>query len=181
MFKFLPNTVENIDMTYPEGFWIRNSRLKLPPMLKALRLRADGRADGQKPLLVSMHACLQRLTLQLWGGHVVFVGPRGVFQSLTDMHVEATIINLGMHLRAVVQKEGASFQLSKRVPDKSEMYGGGGGWQVQAAHLGAWPPGMPGYDGPDVPEARACCHWPCACGACETCCRAHFWRVLGSG
>ena len=124
-----------------------------------------------------MHACLQHLTLQLWGGHVVFVGPRGVFQSLTDMHVEAAHIKLGKHLRAAVKEKGYHFQFSVRVPDKSEIYGGGAGQPVHVAHMGPWPPSMPGYDGPDVPEARACRYWPCACGACESCCRAHFWRA----
>ena len=172
----LSPTVESVDITCPEGFRI-SRRLTLPQTLMALRLRVDGRAGGQTPLCLSMHAGMQRLTLQLWGGHIVFSGLRAAFQSLTDMHVEAATASLGPHLDVIVQERG---QLTTRVPDKREIYGGGGGQPVQVAHMGPWPPSMPGYKGPDVPEARACCYWPCACGSCESCCKAAIWRAPGS-
>ena len=176
VFAALPNTVERVDITYPMGFKL-SSQLKLPLALKALRLRADGHAYGQKPLCISMHAGMQRLTLQLWGGHVVFLGHRPAYQSLTNVHLEAATISLGKHLGTIMQARG---QLTTRVPDTSEIYHGGGGQLVQVAHMGPWPPSMPGYKGPDVPEARACCYWPCTCGACESCCKADFWRAPGS-
>ena len=174
----LPNTVERVDITYPMGFKL-SSQLKLPLALKALRLRADGCAYGQKPLCISMHAGMQRLTLQLWGGHLVFLGHRPAYQSLTNVHLKAATISLGKHLGMIMQARG---QLRTRVPDTSEIYGGGDGQPVQVAHMGPWPPSMPDdYRGPDVPEARACCYWPCACGACESCRKADFWRAPGSG
>ena len=156
-----------------------SSSLRLPQPLKALRLCIDGGSSNDMKLLcLSMLPGMQRLTLQLWGFHVSFRGPRAVYQLLTNVHVEATHIILEKHLGAVVQEKG---QLSMRVPDKSEIYGGGDGQPVWVAHIGPWPPSMPGYKGPDVPEARACCYWPCACRACETCCEASFWRAPGSG
>ena len=171
----LPPTVESVDITCPEGFRI-SRRLTLPETLKALRLRVDGCA-GHTAVRLSMHAGMQRLTLQLWGEHILFVGRRAAFESLTDMHVEAATVSLGPHLGMIVLERG---QLTMRVPDESEIYGGGGREPVQVAHMGPWPPSMPSYEGPDVPEARACCYWPCACGACESCCKAAFWRAPGS-
>ena len=178
LLEALPVTVESVDVTYPERCRV-SSYLRLPHPLKALRLRVDGGcADDLRHLRISLLAGMQRLTLQLWGFFVSFPGPQHVFESLTDMHVEATHIDLLQHLGEVVQEKG---QLSTRVPDKSELYGGGGGQPVHVAHMGPWPPSNWGFTGPDVPEARACCYWPCACGACETCCEASFWRAPGSG
>ena len=95
------------------------------------------------------------------------------------MHVEAASISLGPHLGGIVQERG---QVTTQVPDRSENSGGGGRQAVQVAHIGPWPPSLPGYGGPDVPEARACRYWPCACGACESCRKAEFWRApAGSG
>ena len=170
LFAALPGTVERLDImcTYPTGCSVVEY-MTLPQTLKALRLRCDGSA-----LRLRMHPGVQRLMLQFSRGQVVLDNPASAFQSLTDMHVEAATLDLGQHLGEIVQEKG---QLSMRVPDKSEIYGGGDGRPVRVAHLGPWPPSMPGYDGPDVPEARACCYWPCACGACESRCRAHFWRV----
>ena len=149
--------------------------------LVALRLRISGLINSQETLAVHLHANMQRLTLQAWGGHVFLWGPDAAFQSMTDMHVEAASINTTprAYPRLNVQER---WQVSARVPDETEIYGGTGGQPVQVAHLGQWPPSVPGYEGPDVPGARACCYWPCACGACDICRRADFWRVpLGSG
>ena len=50
----LPSTVKSVDIKYPRACRV-SSQLTLPHTLLALRLRADGRADGQEPLSVSMH------------------------------------------------------------------------------------------------------------------------------
>ena len=178
LLEALPFTVESVDITYPERCRV-SSYLRMPLPLKALRLRIDGGCgDDLKHLRISMLGGMKRLTLQLWGFLVSFPGPQHVFESLTDMHVEATHIDLLQHLGEMVQEKG---RLSTRVPDKSELYDGGGGELVQVAHMGPWPPSNWGFTGPDVPEARACCYWPCTCHACETCCEASFWRAPGSG
>lgn len=172
----LQDSIQSLDINYPRRFKITGP-LNLPQTLTALRLCVKGHANNQEPLRISMHAGMQRLTLQLWGSPIAFAGPRAAFQSLTDMHVEAATVDLGQHLNEIVQERG---QLTVRVPDGNEMYGDGGGRLVQVAHMGPWPPSMPGYDWAVVPEACACCYWPCACGACESCRRADFWRAPGS-
>ena len=42
----LPDTIESLDITYPRRFRIKNNCLTLSRTVKALRLRADGPADG---------------------------------------------------------------------------------------------------------------------------------------
>ena len=179
----VPESVRSVDITCAQGCRIKAAYLSLSDgqPLVALRLRTSGLSNSPEPLSVHLHASMQRLTLQAWGVHVVLRGPSAAFQSMTDMHVEAASIDaepLGSP-RLTVQER---WQVSARGPGETEIYGGTGGQLVQVAHLGQWPPSVPGYEGPDVPGARACCNWPCARGACDICRRADFWRVpLGSG
>lgn len=115
--------LQSLDITYPRHFKVAG-HVSLPQTLTALRLRVIGHANNKKRLHISMHARMQRLTLQLWGGHIVVVGGRTAFQSLTDMHVEAATLDLGPHLGGIVQGRG---QLTARVPDENEDYEDGGG------------------------------------------------------
>ena len=185
MLHALPDTVRSVDITFPQGYKILmmypSVSLIVKPTLVALRLRISGFTNSQEPLHLLLPYNMQRLTLQVWGGHVVLHGYKNTFKSMMDMHVEAASIDAtARHYPHLNVQEG--WQVSARVPDETEISGGMGGQPVQVAHLGAWPPSVPGYEGPDVLGARACCYWPCACGACDICRRADFWRVsLGSG
>ena len=171
--------IECVDLTYPRGFKV-TGRLSLPQTLSALRLRVKGRTKVKEPLHIRLHAGIERLTLQLWGSHIVILAGWDDLEYFTDMHVEAaTIGGLSGPLEEVFWELGG--QDTVRVPHEDEIYGGGGGRAVEAAHMGPWPPSMPEYDGPDVPEARACFYWPCTCGACESCWGKDFWRMPGSG
>ena len=183
MLEAVPKSVRSLDITCPQSCEVfsPNIRVSRRRALVALRLRISGLMYNQKPLRLRLPDSMQRLTLQAWGVHVVLDGHNGAFQSMTDMHVEAVSIDPTPwgSPRLNVQER---WQVSARVPDASEIYGGTGGQSVQVAHMGQWPPSFPGYEGPDVPEARACCYWPCECGACDICRRADFWPVaLGSG
>ena len=174
----VPKSVRSVDITFPKGcsMYLPHLDLSDRQTLVALRLRISGLTGSQNRLAIDLHASMQRLTVQLWGGRVFVNGPDDALQSMTDMHVEAASIEAwGLGFWDLYEQE--RWQCSARVPHKTEIYGGTGRRGVQVVHMGAWPPSFPGYEGPDVPEARACCYWPCACGACESCRRADFWPV----
>ena len=94
--------LQSLDVTYPRRFKVEG-HVSLPQTLTALRLRVIGHIKVKEPLYIRLHAGMQRLTLQLWGSRIVFVGGRAPIQSLTDMHVEAKTIDLGPHLGGIVQ------------------------------------------------------------------------------
>ena len=66
--------------------------LSLPQTLTALRLRVKGRVKVKEPLHVRLRASMQRLTLQLWGSHIVILAGWADLQSLKELHVEAATI-----------------------------------------------------------------------------------------
>ena len=181
MLAAVPKSVRSLDITCTHGCKLNLSWVSSRKLV-ALRLRINGLLNSPTTCLrATLRAKLQRLTIQAWGVHVRLGGAERTFLSMTDMHVEAASIDANPLGRPPLRVQ-ERLQVSTRLPDESEIYGGTGGQPVQVTHLGQWPPSVPGYEGPDVPGAPACCYWPCTCGACESCRRADFWRVpLGSG
>ena len=182
LLKVIPASVTSLDITYPQSCSIDNQAcMYLPRALVAMRLRISGLINSQEPLRLVLDANMRRLTLQAWGGHVVLHGYRDAYKYMKVVYVEAASIE-AVHWDFPHSRVPDAWQVSTRVPDETEIYGGTGGQPVQVTHFRARPPRVSGYEGPDVPEARTCCHWPCACGACDICRKADFWQVpLGSG